>query len=82
MYTPFEYAGSVPQATMAKLDRIIIEESDVTIQYLEGYMDNGAFVLLGAAHVNMTPAEYAGYGDAKAALEAKLTPAVSPDPVG
>lgn len=76
MYEPFEHAGSVPQATYAKLDKVIIEQNDVSIQYIEGYMQDDNFISLGAAHVSMLPELYAEYEGAKEALIGALTPKI------
>lgn len=72
MYEPFERAGSVPQVTHIKLDKVIIEENDVTIQYVEGYLSGAEFIVLGANHVNISPTEYAAAENGKAALIAKF----------
>jgi hypothetical protein len=72
MYTPFEHQGSIEIATHAKLDKIIIEESDVTIQYLEGYEIEGEFISLGASHISVTPEVYGSYETPKDALIATL----------
>lgn len=72
MYQPFERQGSVPLATYVKLDKIVIEQNDVSIQFLEGYLLDGNFVSLGADHINMTPFIYNQMLDAKSALISKL----------
>lgn len=72
MYTPFERQGSIELATHAKLDRVIIEEKDVTIQFLEGNMVDESFHSLGADHISMTPEAFGEYEDVKAALIGEL----------
>ena len=76
MYESFEHQGSTPLATHARLDKVIIEQNDVSIQFIEGYMKDNAFISLGASHVSMKPEEYETYPGPKEALIDKLMPVV------
>jgi len=57
-YTPFIYEyGSHPMVTHAKLDKIIMSESDVTLSFFEGYMvldgEQEQFRPIGSDHVSI-----------------------------